>query len=117
MKIYDYPKIDLDRSGAVHQIAARLDWQMLLHLARIGGWEPAAKGSFEEKYLEPSGERVSAEDALAIGLALESVLDDIPDWDIPMGKQVHTFEYFAGARRASVTGLIDFCKGGAFRIT
>lgn len=117
MKIYDYPKIDLDRAGSVHQIPARLDWMMLLHLAKAGGWQPIAQGSFEENYLEPSGGKVSADDALGIARALEMVLDDIPDFDIAIGAKLHAFEYFSGARKMQVRNLINFCKGGAFRIT
>lgn len=117
MKIYDYPKIDLDRAGKVHQIPARLDWAMLLHLARVGGWQPEAQGSFQSSYLEPSGERVSAEDARGIASGLAAILDDIPDFDIPIGRRIHIFEFFSGERKAQVINLIAFCSGGAFRIT
>lgn len=117
MKIYDYPKIDLDRAGTVHQIPARLDWAMLLHLAKMGGWQPNAGNAFDEVYLEPSGEKISADEAAAIAHALEYILDDVPDFDIPLGKKIQAFEYFSGTRKGQIVGLIEFCRGGAFRIT
>lgn len=117
MKIYDYPKIDLDRAGTVHQIPARLDWAMLLHLAKMGGWQPNAANTFHEVYLQPHGEKINAEEAAAIALALEAVLDDVPDFDIPLGGKIQAFEYFSGTRKSQIVRLIEFCKGGAFRIT
>jgi hypothetical protein len=116
MKIYDYPKIDLDRAGTLHQIPAKLDWAMLLHLAKIGGWQPRSD-SFEQSYLEPSGEKVSAEEAVDIAHALEAILDDVPDFNIPLNGKLNPFEYFSGMRKRQITGLVTFCKGGAFRIT
>lgn len=118
MKIYDYPRIDLDRPGESLHLPTRLDWQMLLHLAKVGGWQPASQEDFDAAYLQPEGQKVSAADARCMAVALASVLDDIPDFVIPLGKRIHVFEYFSGPRNKDrVMEFVHFCRRGAFRIT
>lgn len=118
MKIYDYPRIDLDRPGESLHLPTRLDWQMLLHLAKIGGWQPGLPGDFQAAYLQPEGQKVPASEARAIAKALEDVLDDVPDFVIPIGRKIHVFEYFSGERsKARIIEFINFCRRGAFRIT
>lgn len=118
MRIYDYPRIDLDRPGESLHLPTRLDWQMLLHLAKVGGWQPESTDGFDAAYLQPEGQKVSAADASCIADALERVLDDIPDFVIPLGKKIHVFEYFSGERNKDrIVEFIKFCRRGAFRIT
>ena len=71
-------------------------WHKLLALAELGGWQPAgterpahykdpalAPSQWDGSYTANAGQWVSAHDAAALAMALEGLLDDIPDATAP----------------------------------
>ncbi len=71
-------------------------------------------------YLTNDGQIVIAEDALALAMALEKSLDDIPDFNLeddpPDHSKINPFEYFAGDEKHHLAEFIDFCRLGSFLI-
>jgi len=91
------------------------------------GMEPE---DWDGVYLTNDGQTVTAEDAWALAVALEKSLDDIPDFNIELGrgaksrkkddqpdlKDMHPFEYFAGDEKQHLIEFIKFCRLGSFII-
>src|SRR5947207_950282 len=112
----DYPIIELERIGETYRIPSRLDWRVLLELAKIGGWEPRHHEDYDSAYMQFPGIAISPLEAFQIGRALDTVLDDVPDFDIPITGQIVPFEYFSGVRKREVAAFATFCKRGGFGV-
>jgi hypothetical protein len=126
---------------------------MLMKLAFDGGWRPIgclepegwtgldAEGKsvkfFSMDYFGGRGQRVQEQDALAIAQALETAMDDIPQFDalgfkvqseirlpgqdqtirqLRPGAKVNPFEFFSGRGREAVLAFAEFCREGAYSI-
>lgn len=105
-------------------------WQRMLRLARHYGWTPRLS-DFE--YYNTPGNIVPEEDAYAIATAIERCLPDIPDHqavataseDKPtradlrrMRDGIGLVEWFSGASKRNLHGLIIFCRtGGSFELS
>jgi hypothetical protein len=111
-----FPVVELEREGEVYRIPTRLDWRVLLVLAQIGGWEPVDRGEYEETFLLSHGVVVSDDEAYDLAYALDAVLDDIPDIDIPITGRIIPLEYFSGVRKREIEMFADFCFGGGFEV-
>ena len=150
------------------QPLSRESWSRILSLARFYGWQPmgtlppfihnlrqrayedstdATHGVWDGTYLRNEGQLVQATDALAMAIALEMSLDDIPDvnperdtaleddlpeWLSPAEKAlirdglvdheynvsvILPFEYFAGDAKQNLIEFIRFCMLGEFVIS
>jgi hypothetical protein len=117
MKIYNFPVIDLTRHEEHFVIPSRLDWRIMLMLAQAGGWSPSTLEDYDRAYVLANGAVIGPVEARQMADALAAVLDDIPDFDIPLRGPIHLFEYFSGSRKREVQTFLDFCRGGAFVIT
>jgi hypothetical protein len=121
------------QSAISRQKFSRESWTKLLSLGMFYGWQPMGTrvpsmtelhGFHDEvwdgTYLTNDGQIVVAEDALALGMALEKSLDDIPDFNLevyPLDlNQVNPFEYFAGDGKLQLRDFIKFCRLGSFLI-
>ncbi|HEY1684066.1 MAG TPA: hypothetical protein VGG19_04840 [Tepidisphaeraceae bacterium] len=119
-------------------------WPKLLRIAKANGWKPAGTTQSPEdeiyfpggrwdrdNYTTNDGQTVTAEDAIALGAALESALRVIPNeyalakYELPGGgieiapnqPPVPDVDWFSGAEaKAQVAAFVAFCKQGAFRI-
>lgn len=87
-------------------------------------------------YFAPAGQRVSDEDAQALGEKLEDILQDIPDFDATLhkvnqviilpplgemrmlkpGSKVNVFEFFSGRNKTLLKRYAAFAKKGGFTI-
>src|SRR5215211_210220 len=111
----------------------RESWTRVLSLGMFYGWQPMGThvpsmteihGFHDEywdgTYLTNDGQIVVTEDALALGIALEKSLDDIPDFNLDVyptdQSRITPFEYFAGNEKAQLVDFIKFCKLGSFLI-
>ena len=96
------------------------DWGWLLDMAvTVAGWkaEGALTQSGGRKWYLATGIRVLAGDAKRLGVALESVLDDIPDFDARGPAKMSFFAFFSGERKAIVRSVARFCReSGGFEI-
>ena len=76
--------------------------------------------AWDGTYLTNDGQIVVAEDALALGIALEKSLDDIPDFNLEVDpldlSRINPFEYFAGDEKRHLAEFIKFCRLGSFLI-
>jgi hypothetical protein len=144
------------------QTLSRESWSRILSLARFYGWQPMGTlppyiynlrglagndGVWDGDYLRNEGQVVQGVDALAMAIALEMSLDDIPDvnperettleddlpeWLSPAEKAlirdglvdheynvsaILPFEYFAGDAKQNLTEFIRFCMLGEFVIS
>lgn len=152
-----------NRSANSIQTLSREAWSKILSLARFYGWQPMGtlppfihnlrQPAYEEgvppvwdgTYLRNEGQIVRATDALAMAVALQMSMDDIPDvnpnedweadlpeWLSPAEKALirdglveHEsnvtgplpFEYFAGDAKEDLAAFIRFCMLGEFVIT
>lgn len=152
-------------STKLHQPLSKESWSRILSLARFYGWQPMgtlppfihnlrqpayedpARSRWDGTYLRNEGQVVQATDALAMAIALEMSLDDIPDvnperdltmedglpeWLSPAEKAlirdglvdhqynisaVLPFEYFAGDAKQNLIEFIRFCMLGEFVIS
>ena len=121
------------QSAIARQKFTRESWTRLLSLAIFYGWQPMGTRvpsmteihgfhdeSWDGTYLTNDGQIVVAEDALALGSALEKSLDDIPDFNLDDYSldlsEVNPFEYFAGDGKGQLVEFIKFCKLGSFLI-
>lgn len=116
LKIYEYPVVELERAGETYRIPTRLDWRVMLVLAQIGGWEPDDRGDYESTYLLAPGVIISEEEAHQLGQSLESILDDVPDFDIPLTGKIIPLEYFSGIRKYQIKAFAEFCERGGFEV-
>lgn len=112
----EYPVLELERVGERHLIPSRLDWRILLVLAQMGGWEPQHWLDYDGVYLQLPGVAISPREAFQIGKALEMILDDVPDFDIPLTGQIVPLEYFSGVRKQQIVKFAEFCKRGGFAV-
>jgi hypothetical protein len=119
------------QSAISRQKFTRETWTRLLSLAVFYGWEPMGtrvpsiteihgfdSESWDGTYLTNDGQIVVTEDALALGIALEKSLDDIPDsnleyYSLDLSK-LNPFEYFAGDEKQRLQEFIKFCRLGSF---
>lgn len=125
-------------------------WQRLLQLATACGWEPAGtlsvEGLFDATslankpysednwsgdYSTPTGQLVSAQDALELVMALARALPDIPDHDTkdPIRdragyglkneeiERLSTLEWFSGSGKNRLREFIRLCNWGGFIIS
>lgn len=154
-----------NRSTRSLQTLSKETWSRILGLAKFYGWQPMgtlppfihnlrrptyadeANDAWDGTYLRNEGQVVQAEDALALALALQMSLDDIPDvnperdltieddlpdWLSPAEKAmirdgleehepaplgILPFEYFAGDGKQNLTEFILFCMLGEFVIS
>ena len=152
-------------STKLHQPLSKESWSRILGLARFYGWQPMgtlppfihnlrqpayedpARSKWDGTYLRNEGQLVQATDALAMAIALEMSLDDIPDvnperdtameddlpeWLSPAEKAlirdglvdheynlsaILPFEYFAGDAKQNLIEFIRFCMLGEFVIS
>lgn len=121
------------QSAISRQKFRRESWTKLLSLALFYGWQPMGTRvpsmteihgfdteAWDGTYLTNDGQIVVAEDALALAIALEKSLDDIPDFNLeaypPDLRRVNPFEYFAGDGKRQLTEFIKFCRLGSFLI-
>lgn len=121
------------QSAISRQKFHRESWTRILSLAMFYGWQPMGTRvpsmteihgfdteSWDGTYLTNDGQIVVTEDALALGIALEQSLDDIPDFnleDYPLDlNRVNPFEYFAGDEKQRLTDFVKFCRLGSFLI-
>jgi hypothetical protein len=116
LKIYDYPIVELERAGETYRIPTRLDWRVMLVLAQIGGWEPDDRGDYDSTYLLAPGVIISDEEADKLRDALENILDDVPDFDIPLTGKIIPLEYFSGIRKYQIKAFVEFCERGGFEV-
>jgi hypothetical protein len=108
-------------------------WTKLLSLGLFYGWQPMGTRvpsmteihgfhteAWDGTYLTNDGQIVVTEDALALGIALEKSLDDIPDFNLEMYpldlNKINPFEYFAGDEKRHLADFIKFCRLGSFLI-
>ena len=108
-------------------------WTKLLSLGMFYGWQPMGTRvpsmteihgfhdeAWDGTYLTNDGQIVVTEDALALGIALEKSLDDIPDFNLEMYpldlNRINPFEYFAGDEKRHLADFIKFCRLGSFLI-
>jgi len=121
------------QSAISRQKFTRESWTKVLSLGLFNGWQPIGTRvpsitelhglntePWDGTYLTNDGQIVVTEDALALGIALEKSLDDIPDFNLEvyppdLGK-VNPFEYFAGDEKRHLADFIKFCKLGSFLI-
>jgi cell wall assembly regulator SMI1 len=103
-------------------------WHLALELARQFGWEPAGTelsyGGRVDKwdatdYTLHEGQEVTAADACALAVALSRALKAIPKGKVvrPPENASPEVAFFTGRFRGKLTGLVQYCKRGAFRIT
>ena len=121
------------QSAISRQKFSRAAWTRILSLGLFYGWQPRGTrvpsmteihgfdtDYWDGTYLTNDGQIVVAEDARALGIALERSLDDIPDFNL--GDQLldespsNPFEYFAGDEKGQLVDFIKFCKLGSFLI-
>lgn len=92
-------------------------WRALLDLARRSGWTPRGTlrgAGWSGAYAPPCCQMVCARDAAELALAIEDLLDDIPDHEPPQGAPCASrLERFAGRAKPHVAALADFLRGGA----
>jgi hypothetical protein len=114
--------------GCVLGLAERYGWHAMgtsLLPARGGGTAPAWDGG----YCSNDGQRVNAEDALALGYALENALNDANPSDEPKDHKLTQamaeagfvsarveFVSFLQNNRAAIEELAAFCRQGPFVI-
>jgi hypothetical protein len=113
---FDFPTIELERLGENYRVRSRLDWRVLIMLAELGGWEPIDRGDEDSTYLRVPGVEIGYIEAYQIGYALMSILDDVPDFDIPLTGKIIPFEYFSGIRKQQIVAFATFCMRGEFEI-
>jgi hypothetical protein len=105
-------------------------WQRMLLLARHYGWTPKLN---DVGYYLTVGNVIPAEDAYAIAFAVERCLPDIPDHQTVatstdekptttelrrMKDGIGLLEWFSGASKRNLQGLIEFCRvGGAIELS
>ena len=121
------------QSAISRQKFNREAWTKVLSLAIFYGWQPMGTRVpsmteihgfdaeyWDGTYLTNDGQIVVTEDALALGIALEKSLDDIPDFNLDIYptdlSRVTPFEYFAGDEKAQLVDFVKFCKLGSFLI-
>ena len=121
------------QSAISRQKFSRESWVRVLSLGMFYGWQPMGTRVpsmteihgfdaeyWDGTYLTNDGQIVVTEDALALGLALEKSLDDIPDFNLdvylPDLSKVTPFEYFAGDEKQQLADFIKFCRLGSFLI-
>lgn len=109
-------------------------WTHVLALAEQYGWKPTGtrrgnpqvpEGDWDGNYTSNSGQLVTEADARALADALERALPDIPgradtrEAVVPGASTItlHPLEFFRSAGKAKVTGFIDYCRKGGFRIS
>lgn len=130
-----------------------LEWGMLIKFAYESGWRPLGTieppdwdhkrnpdGTparwFKNNYFSKFGQRVTDDDALAIAVALDNSLPDVPDHDAMLhkvaaeiegsglarmrvlrpGVRMNSFEFFSGENKAKLRQFIEFCRAGGFAI-
>jgi len=154
-----------NRSTSTLQKLSKETWFKILGLAQFYGWQPmgtlppylhnlrkpintkGVNNDWDGTYLRNEGQVVRSEDALALAIALNTALDDIPDvnperdlaveddlpdWLSPTekamirdGSERHEeiplgilpFEYFAGDGKQNLVEFIRFCMLGEFMIS
>jgi hypothetical protein len=121
------------QSAISRQKFSRESWTKLLSLGMFYGWQPMGTRipsmteihgfhteAWDGTYLTNDGQIVVTEDALALGIALEKSLDDIPDFNLEMDpldlNRINPFEYFAGDEKRHLADFIKFCRLGSFLI-
>ena len=91
---------------------------------------------FKNNYFSKFGQRVTDEDALALAVALDGSLPDVPDHDavahkvaaeiegaglnrmrmLRPGVKMNSFEFFSGESKNKLRQFIKFCRAGGFVI-
>ena len=82
-------------------------WGSLLALAEASGWKPEGTKAppsmlidWDGSYNAVAGQRVSDDDALALGVAIDTIWPEVADMpDPPHGLDAKTVERFAGPIR------------------
>lgn len=95
-------------------------WARLLRLAATYGWTPSGTlrgAAWCGHYAPPCGQMIRARDAAELALAIEDLLDDIPDADPPTGaRSTSSLELLGGRSKAAVVRLVDFLRHGAVSV-
>lgn len=121
------------QSTISRQKFTRESWTKVLSLAIFYGWQPMGTRVpsmteihgfdteyWDGTYLTNDGQIVVTEDALALAIALEKSLDDIPDFNLHYYlldlNKVTPFEFFAGDEKGQLVDFIKFCRLGSFLI-
>lgn len=97
-------------------------WRKLLTLAKLYGWQsvgterPALRTTWDNNYVTNSGQLVIEADALALSIALQGALSDVPDHldipkmielapgDHPYGPVIEAMEAETGEKATSIMG-------------
>ena len=121
------------QSAISRQKLSKESWTRVLSLGIFYGWQPMGTRVpsmteihgfhaeyWDGTYLTNDGQIVVTEDALALGIALEKSLDDIPDFNLevytPDLSKITPFEFFAGDEKQQLVDFIAFCRLGSFLI-
>jgi hypothetical protein len=102
-------------------------WGLTLRLASSFGWTPRGAlrdGSLARTcYCRPLGQRVTLDDAVQLGAALERALPDIPDEELEVNLEpgatmatVPVFHVFSGRNKKALSAFVDYCRRGSFVI-
>lgn len=105
-------------------------WCNVLELGEQYGWKGTGTGPprgrlvsewtgriREASYGSNDGARFYARDAKALAEALSRALRDIPEKELPRGREPKTpLEFFAGWGKPDLRRFIRFCRKGSFRI-
>lgn len=120
-------------------------WRRIFSLAKMYGWTPVGTQSTDQEwdprnYFTNDGQKVTIEDALELGKAIESAIPDLkpkdpendPEtlfgmfWELEMYKRAEkakvagikdpNYIFFNTGWTEKLTELSDFCKQGAFLI-
>ncbi len=95
-------------------------WGRLLMLGTNYGWKPrgTVRGDgWSGCYGPPCGQMIRARDAAELALALEDLLDDLPDHEAAERETSrNALERFGGTAKPGVTRLVEFLRGGAVNV-
>ncbi|MCG3135512.1 MAG: hypothetical protein HMLKMBBP_03203 [Planctomycetes bacterium] len=94
-------------------------WRRAVALAERYGWSP--RGTVREPgwpgcYVAPCGQMVASRDAAEMALALEDLLDDIPDFASDARGGASLLEGLGGPGKADLRRLIAHLRSGSFMI-
>ncbi len=136
--------VNVDNQSVEFDINNR-GWRRIYNLARMYGWNPRGTQSIDQEwdpmnYFTNDGQKVTTEDALEFGKAIELAIPDLKQkdpendpeklfgafWEIEMhlrmGKVIMdgikdpAFIFFNTDWTKKLTELADFCRQGAFLI-
>ena len=97
-------------------------WQLLLSVASVFGWHPAGTlppednvtAAWDGRYTPTEGQEMTRHDALALAVALERALDDLPDAIVNRESETRSslsaLEELGGNNKTLVRWFIEHCR-------